>query len=277
MELGVDGDVSDGGMGMVYRGHVENGVIRLDDAPILPEGVKAEVRLLTEDVAGEEAEVPSVCKTLKDFVGKAEGLPTDASVNYDHYLYGLPKRRRATIAYVIISTWIFGWLTATFGVLPAIFAAFILVLPAFFSWRMIASNRQIKRREYCYLAILTALVVVGISYLVTTWFECGIHELVIFDREYRAFHRQVKAMPEYRNVEVSYTNGKGGRVYLQGVVATKASHDRLIQMIEQMVRNNKSGYSDGVTYPETPSLDEPHPTDREHPQPGQDNSSKPDE
>jgi hypothetical protein len=85
---------AEGGMDMVYRGHVENGVIRLDDAPILPEGVEAEVRLLTEDVAGErEKNVPSVCQTLKDFVGKAEGLPTDASVNHDHYLYGLPKRQ----------------------------------------------------------------------------------------------------------------------------------------------------------------------------------------
>ena len=79
---------------MVYRGHVENGVIRLDDAPILPEGTRAEVRLLTEGMPREQEErVPSVCEAMRDFVGKAEGLPPDASVNLDHYLYGLPKRR----------------------------------------------------------------------------------------------------------------------------------------------------------------------------------------
>ena len=39
---------------MVYRGHVENGVIRLDNAPTLPEGVEAEVRLLTEDARASE-------------------------------------------------------------------------------------------------------------------------------------------------------------------------------------------------------------------------------
>ena len=61
---------------------------------ILVEGTEAEVRLLTEEEAGEKEEaVPSVCQTLKDFVGKAEGLPPDASVNHDHYLYGLPKCR----------------------------------------------------------------------------------------------------------------------------------------------------------------------------------------
>ena len=79
---------------MVYRGHVENGVIRLEDAPSLPDGVAVEVRLLPEDVSREgEAEIPSICETLKEFIGKLEGLPPDASINLDHYLYGLPKRR----------------------------------------------------------------------------------------------------------------------------------------------------------------------------------------
>ncbi len=79
---------------MVYRGHVENGLIRLEEPSVLPEGVEVEVRLLTEggSEAGEEA-IPSVCESLKDFVGKAEGLPPDASINLDHYLYGLPKRQ----------------------------------------------------------------------------------------------------------------------------------------------------------------------------------------
>jgi hypothetical protein len=30
--------------------------------------------------------------SLEPFVGKAEGLPADLSVNLDHYLYGMPKR-----------------------------------------------------------------------------------------------------------------------------------------------------------------------------------------
>jgi hypothetical protein len=74
---------------MVYRGHVENGVIRLEDAPALPEGVKVEVRLLVEDISpvGEE-EVPSLYERLKNVVGKAEGLPPDLAANHDFYLHG---------------------------------------------------------------------------------------------------------------------------------------------------------------------------------------------
>ncbi len=79
---------------MVFRGHVENGVIRLEDAPTLPEGVAVEVRLLTERSSpAREADVPSVCDAFHDLAGKAVGLPPDASLNLDHYLYGLPKRQ----------------------------------------------------------------------------------------------------------------------------------------------------------------------------------------
>ncbi len=79
---------------MVYRGYVENGAIRLEGAPTLPEGAEVEVRLLGDNSSQEgEEEIPSVCEALKDFVGKAEGLPPDASINLDHYLYGLPKRQ----------------------------------------------------------------------------------------------------------------------------------------------------------------------------------------
>jgi hypothetical protein len=79
---------------MTFRGHVENGVIRLEHAPALPEGAEVEVRLLVESSpkTGDE-EIPSLYDRLKDLVGKAEGLPPDASVNHDHYLYGLPKRQ----------------------------------------------------------------------------------------------------------------------------------------------------------------------------------------
>lgn len=56
-------------------------------------------------------------------------------------------------------------------------------------------------------------------------------------------------MPEYKNVEVSFTHRKGGRVYLTGHVANKDTHDRLLQAYSSMVRNNDSGYYDGVEYP----------------------------
>jgi hypothetical protein len=35
---------------------------------------------------------PTLYERLKSVAGKAEGLPSDASINHDHYLYGLPKK-----------------------------------------------------------------------------------------------------------------------------------------------------------------------------------------
>jgi len=77
---------------MVYRGRVENGVIRLEDAPTLPEGVEVEVRLLAEDSLEREGDIPSLYERLKDVVGKVQGMPPDLAENHDHYLHGLPKR-----------------------------------------------------------------------------------------------------------------------------------------------------------------------------------------
>jgi hypothetical protein len=78
---------------MVYQGHVENGTVRLDDLPVLPEGAKVEVRLLAEDLPMEEdQQIPSLYERLKDFVGKADGLPPDLAQNHDFYLHGQAKR-----------------------------------------------------------------------------------------------------------------------------------------------------------------------------------------
>ena len=78
---------------MVYRGHVENGMVRLDDAPVLPDGMEVEVHLLAENAAKEgEGEPASLLERLKDVVGKAEGLPPDLAENHDYYLHGQARR-----------------------------------------------------------------------------------------------------------------------------------------------------------------------------------------
>ena len=78
---------------MMYRGHVEKGVIQIEGRVALPEGAEVEVHLLTEGPsAGVTGKIPPLRQRLTDFVGQADGLPPDASVNLDHYLYGLPKR-----------------------------------------------------------------------------------------------------------------------------------------------------------------------------------------
>jgi hypothetical protein len=76
---------------MTYRGRVENGTIVLDEAVELPEGAKVKVDLC-DALTVDEGQIPTLYERLKSVIGKAEGLPTDASVNIDHYLYGNPKQ-----------------------------------------------------------------------------------------------------------------------------------------------------------------------------------------
>ena len=78
---------------MTYRGHVNNGVIVLDDSVTLPEGLGVNVEPLAagQDESA-EGEIPTLYERLKPLIGKAVGLPPDASVNHDHYLYGVPKQ-----------------------------------------------------------------------------------------------------------------------------------------------------------------------------------------
>jgi hypothetical protein len=78
---------------MVYRGHVENGVIRLEGAVTLPEGAEVRVEMVAPAAdSPREAAGISLYDRLKPVIGAAKGLPPDASVNVDHYLYGHPKK-----------------------------------------------------------------------------------------------------------------------------------------------------------------------------------------
>jgi hypothetical protein len=85
---------------MVYRGHVKKGVVVLDNATSLAEGTKVTVRPVSapaksngKSKANGKHRRTTLAERLAPVIGKAKGLPADASVNLDHYLYGLPKRK----------------------------------------------------------------------------------------------------------------------------------------------------------------------------------------
>jgi len=68
----------------------------------LPEGTEVDISVRPVKRAKKTApkrrtrditKLPTLHETLKDFIGKAEGLPPDFSVNHDHYLYGAPKQQ----------------------------------------------------------------------------------------------------------------------------------------------------------------------------------------
>ena len=161
--------------------------------------------------------------------------------------------RKWTIIYSVVAIWTFGWLAGVFGVGPSLFAFIILFAPAFFAWRMLKSERVVKRREYWYLGIVSLAAVIGTIFIVGKWYESGVGRLAMFNREYHAFRRQVSSMPEYKNVKISYIGCKGVGVGLNGHVANQDVHDRLLQIYESMVRNADFGCWDDVDYPGKPS------------------------
>lgn len=83
---------------MTVRGKVKNGKVVLDDPGALAEGTEVEVRPSRKRKPGRKpVQKPrpkprSLAERLANVIGKATNLPPDASVNVDHYLYGMPKR-----------------------------------------------------------------------------------------------------------------------------------------------------------------------------------------
>jgi hypothetical protein len=77
---------------MTYRGHVQNGTVIFDDVVVLPEGVAVQVDVLHNAKEDVEEAGPTLHERLRSAIGKAEGLPVDAALNVDHYLYGQAKR-----------------------------------------------------------------------------------------------------------------------------------------------------------------------------------------
>ena len=73
---------------MSLTGHVENGVVVFDAPTSLADGTPVTV----EPIVAPEIPKRSLLERLGDVVGKAEGLPADASQNINHYLYGHPKK-----------------------------------------------------------------------------------------------------------------------------------------------------------------------------------------
>jgi hypothetical protein len=80
---------------MVYRGKVVRGKIRLTDPNAFPDGTEVEVRPVRKPRRRAKAKKngSSLAERLGPFIGQAKNLPPDMSVQVDHYLYGLPKRK----------------------------------------------------------------------------------------------------------------------------------------------------------------------------------------
>ncbi len=72
---------------MSFEGHVQNGVIVLDDGRQLADGTR--VQVIVRDA-------PAAKATLRDrllkLAGTVDDLPADMARNHDHYIHGGPRR-----------------------------------------------------------------------------------------------------------------------------------------------------------------------------------------
>jgi hypothetical protein len=83
---------------MTARGKIKNGKVVLDLPSSLPEGTVVEIRPAknpkrTAKTKKPKGKLRSLADRLSNVIGKATGLPADAAVNHDHYLYGTPKQQ----------------------------------------------------------------------------------------------------------------------------------------------------------------------------------------
>jgi len=80
---------------MVYRGRVKNGVVVLEGRARPQEGIRVTIHPVRKAArpSRKKKRMPTLYEQLKPFIGIANGLPRDFSINHDHYLYGTPKRK----------------------------------------------------------------------------------------------------------------------------------------------------------------------------------------
>ena len=83
---------------MTARGKIRKGKVVLEDPSALPDGTEVEVRPTKKRKRAAKGKKPkarprTLADRLASVMGKATGLPADASVNHDHYLYGTPKQQ----------------------------------------------------------------------------------------------------------------------------------------------------------------------------------------
>jgi len=72
---------------MIYRGHVQNGMVVFDDQANLPEGTEVRVEPLTPQPG------KTLAEQFADVVGQALDLPPDMAERHNHYLHGAQRKR----------------------------------------------------------------------------------------------------------------------------------------------------------------------------------------
>lgn len=77
-----------------FRGHVQAGVVVLDEPHQLPEGAAVRVEIVSAEPEPSllDEKGRTLGEKMLDYAGTITGLPADLAQNHDHYLHGTPKK-----------------------------------------------------------------------------------------------------------------------------------------------------------------------------------------
>ena len=80
---------------MTYRAKMKGGKVEFEGGITPADGVELRVEIVeTSKADAAPTKRPSLSEVLMKFAGcmDDQDLPTDGSINHDHYIYGTPKR-----------------------------------------------------------------------------------------------------------------------------------------------------------------------------------------
>ena len=79
---------------MTLLGHIQNGMIVLDEATTLPDGMKVRVAIVPvgPTPAGETSQPRTLLDHYQSIIGVIDDMPEDFAEQHDHYIHGTPKK-----------------------------------------------------------------------------------------------------------------------------------------------------------------------------------------
>jgi hypothetical protein len=77
---------------MIYRGHIQNGVVVFDGNVSLPDGTAVNIEPIPESQPQDNHADSSFVERLESVVGSIDDLPADFAAQHDHYIHGTQRQ-----------------------------------------------------------------------------------------------------------------------------------------------------------------------------------------
>jgi hypothetical protein len=121
----------------------------------------------------------------------------------------------------------------------------ILVLPFAVAARVCFQRQSIRKRDFVFLSIVTALAIGGSIYVVGYWYDKDMDRVHAADVRFELFTRLAREYPEFHKVEFSRgTTITKDRYQIRGTVASEADLDRLQSLRDRFDLSSSACWQD---------------------------------